>query len=327
MKNNYQRLFIYSTTLLLACLNVLVIPRILDLPAIAITKSPKATADDLVQQKADGSRSDANPEEKKATEEPDAKKELEKATKRKAAEASNSQMTWQILNGLAILLHVLEVAGLVGVFIILKKYNDKMESRRHEIKQLERNIIVLEEKPKAQVSNHSSSIPTLVSRLDRMENQISSLKNSLSTNSFQQSQPSRSLPPAPSAMKSSGYAFLDLYKQNPDACKSQYSVIKVSENEENIQKRWDGQQQDIILEESRRGNYWLIDERGTTYLVPASNLRITEANMGTVRELFDCENYTPNYSSVDIVQPAIVKAQPGISQRWKLYQKGVLAFV
>jgi hypothetical protein len=353
MKNNYHRLFIYSTTLLLACLNVPVTPRILDLPAIAIEQTPtetlpqKASADAKERRKADAKakkkeaeaeaqQKEAEATEKKATEEADAKQKLEETAKQKAAEASNSRMIGQILNGLAILLHVLEVAGLVGVFIILKKYNDRVERRKYEIKQLEKKITALEENPKTQsntpVSNQFSSIPTnLAFRVDRMESQISSLQNSLSANSTQQqgysSQPSRSLPPAPPAMKSSGYAFLDLYKQNPDACKSQYSAIKVSENEENFQKRWDGQQQDIILEENRRGNYWLIDEHGTTYLVPAPNLRITEANMDTVGELFDCENYTPNYSNVNIIRPAIIKAQPGINQRWKSYQKGVLAFV
>ena len=254
MKNNYHRLFIYSTTLLLVVLNIPAIPIIFDLPAMAVAETAKEKAkaekekikaEKLKEEEAAGVK--LKEETKLRDEETAAAAKLKEEAKLNAA---NSRMIGQILNGLAIFLHIVEVAGLVILFLTLKKSNEQKDDR---IDELNEKISSLKEEHKTKnnvpVFNKSESVPAhLTYRLDEMARQITALQNRSGSSSQQQpysSQPPRSLPPAPPAMRLSGYAFLDLYKQNPEACKSQYSAIRVSENEENIQKRWDGQQQDI----------------------------------------------------------------------------------
>ena len=305
-------------------------PIIVDLPAIAQTRTP------TVPTTSPKPTDEPDPNVAKPTsgtpERKDSKPALTNPGK-PPLENSNFSI-WSILSWLAIILHLLEIGGLACLVMAMVKLQKSDKKKTQQLLNISENLTSFEgeliTKNNSRQSNNSDSVAQLIFRLNEMDRQITSLQQNRSGSSSQQqtysSQQHRALPPAPPAMRSSGYPFLDLYKQNPDACKSRYSAIRVSENEENFQKRWGGQQQDVILEISRKGNYWLIEERDTIYLVPIPNLRITEAIMGTVRELFDCENYIANYSSVNIIQPAIVKAQPGIDRRWKPYQKGVLEF-
>jgi hypothetical protein len=124
----------------------------------------------------------------------------------------------------------------------------------------------------------------------------------------------------------SRYPFLDLYHRSPDSFKQQYQPTAVSEAQENLEQRWAGNTQEIVLKEDPRGNYWLFQDGTTTYLLPSSKFKANEFNMRTAGNLFEHTGYYPNPNTTNVVRPVTVVLQPGADRRWKLDQKGALAF-
>jgi len=100
-------------------------------------------------------------------------------------------------------------------------------------------------------------------------------------------------------------------------------AIKVSINQEHISTA----KENILLTESRNGNYWIIGrEDGTYWLLPKSKLKINPYNINTVQSLFECQSYQQGESQEFILQkPARVSILPN-GQEWKLEEKGVLDF-
>lgn len=124
----------------------------------------------------------------------------------------------------------------------------------------------------------------------------------------------------------SNYFFLDVYYQSFERFKDKYSPILVSEDAEGFGNRWSGKQQEIILSENQRGNYWIFNEANITYLIPKPRLKLNDKNMYTAGSLFECNSYTPDYNHIIIARPAIVSFQFGSTQKWKLEKNGVLEF-
>lgn len=236
-----------------------------------------------------------------------------------------------ILSGLSGLLHLLEIAGLVWAYLKIQQLTEKSRDSRSQIKSLTDRLSASEQKQKAQgdqlktISAEAANARNLTSRMNAIE-QASSPQRYSGDAGY--ASPGYNLP-SPEAAKApipSEYPFLDTYRQSSDNFKNKYVPKVVSEDADNMRKRRSGDYQEIILGEDRQGNYWLFNDGNTTYLIPSPKLKVNDLNIRTAGGLFTCENYTPGYQHVNIVRPAIVSAQLGGNERWKLEQKGLLDF-
>ena len=127
---------------------------------------------------------------------------------------------------------------------------------------------------------------------------------------------------APSVSSSSHSLVGDNYDQ--DARSS--SLIEVSPTEESLANREMGGTDPIVLKNKRRGYYEVYLDGNYHCLVPSQNFRINQNNYKSVEDLFECQNYDPNYSdSYIVIRPAVVYPLAG-GQTWQLQQRGVLRF-
>jgi hypothetical protein len=236
-----------------------------------------------------------------------------------------------ILGSLSGLFHLLEIAGLVWAYLKIQQLTEKSRDSRSQIKSLTDRLGASEQKQKAQgdqlksISSESANSRNLTSRISAIEKAAQRKSNDIGY-----AEPAYNLP-SPGLEKAvaipSPYPFLDTYRRSSDNFKNQYSPKIVSEDADNLQKRWSGDHQEIILGEDRSGNYWLFNEGSAIYLIPSPKLKVNDMNMRTAGSLFDCNNYTPGYQSMIVVRPAIVSSQLGANERWKLEQKGILEFI
>jgi hypothetical protein len=245
-------------------------------------------------------------------------------------DGNDSSLIPLIVGGVSGLLHLLEIAGLVWGYLKVNQLSEKNRDSRSQIKSLTDRLSASEQKQKSQgeqlkaIGSEAANARNLTSRMNAIE-QASQRKS----NDIGYADPNYNLPSpgvAKAAAAPSLYPFLDTYRQSSDNFKNQYSPKIVSEDADNLQKRRAGDYQEIILGEDRQGNYWLFNDGSTTYLIPSPKLKINDLNIRTAGALFTCENYTPGYQHINIVRPAIVSAQTGMGERWKLEQKGVLEF-
>lgn len=127
---------------------------------------------------------------------------------------------------------------------------------------------------------------------------------------------------APSVSSSSHSLGGDNYDQ--DARSS--SLIEVSPTEESLANREMGGTDPIVLKNKRRGIYGVYLDGNYHCLVPSQNFRINQNNYKSVEDLFEFQNYDPNYSdSYTLILPAVVYPLAG-GQTWQLQQRGVLRF-
>ncbi len=240
-----------------------------------------------------------------------------------------SPFPW-ILGGLSGLIHLLEIAGLVWAYLKIQQLTEKNRDSRSQIKSLTDRLSASEQQQKMQadqlklIGSETAKTRNLTSRMNAIE-QASQRKS----NDIGYAEPADNLPSfglEKAAVAPSAYPFLDTYRRSTDSFKNQYSPKIVSEDANNLQKRWSGDHQEIILGEDRSGNYWLFNENSAIYLIPSPKLKVNDMNMRTAGSLFDCNNYTPGYQTMTIIRPAIVSSQLGANERWKLEQKGILEF-
>jgi hypothetical protein len=236
-----------------------------------------------------------------------------------------------ILSSLSGLLHLLEIAGLVWAYLKIQQLTEKNRDSRSQIKSLTERLGASEQKQKTQgdqlklIGSEAANARNLTSRMNAIEQASQRKSNDISYADPAYNLPSPGLEKAAAATPSP-YPFLDTYRRSSDNFKNQYSPKIVSEDADNLQKRWSGDHQEIILGEDRSGNYWLFNEGSAIYLIPSPKLKVNDMNMRTAGSLFDCNNYTPGYQSMTVVRPAIVSSQLGANERWKLEQKGILEF-
>ena len=120
----------------------------------------------------------------------------------------------------------------------------------------------------------------------------------------------------------SNYSGLDSY--HSDSRPS--SLIEVYPTEESLANRLRGSREPTILESKRRGIYGVYLDGNYHCLVPSQNFRINQNNYKSVEDLFECQNYDPNYSdSYTVIRPAVVYPLAG-GKTWQLQQRGVLRF-
>jgi hypothetical protein len=114
------------------------------------------------------------------------------------------------------------------------------------------------------------------------------------------------------------------YNQNTRALLK--SVAVVSETEESINNRRLGSSQPVVIAESRKGNYCIINEAGVNYMVPKENLKVNQYNYNTMEVLFECRGYQPGYSrnNFQLLKPA--RVTPTSDGKWQLMEPGILQF-
>lgn len=217
-------------------------------------------------------------------------------------------------------LHAIELLGLVTFMIFLRDVNRKSKERDQKASE---KIVALENGLR-ELTNQQRNLDASISGLKKSTAQAREMDRNFSASGL--ASPRSEQAPV-NLIVNSEYPFLDSYQKSTDAFKHQYSPTTVSEDAENLQRRWAGEQQEIILGADRQGNYWLLRVAETTYLLPSPKLKVNDMNLRTAGGLFECANYHPGYRTMQVVKPAIVSAQSGMgNQRWKLEQKGVLEF-
>jgi hypothetical protein len=112
----------------------------------------------------------------------------------------------------------------------------------------------------------------------------------------------------------------------PSVSSSSHSPIEVSPTEESLANRLRGNSEPIVLENKRRGHYEVYFDGNYHCLVPSQHFRINQNNYKSVEDLFECQNYDPNYfDHYTVIHPAVVFPLAG-GQTWQLQQRGILRF-
>ena len=138
--------------------------------------------------------------------------------------------------------------------------------------------------------------------------------------------PETQMNPQTSANQYSGSSGLQLiltYQQNPRLLSR--NAIEVRETEQSIDQRRLGGGQGAILQKTRRGKYWILNEGGIDYVVPKNNIKINEYNLNTVANLFECQGYRSGYSGFQLIKPARVSVISR-GEVWQLVERGILQF-
>lgn len=328
MKNTYQHLLIYPTVLL-TCLSLSVGTVIQATPTHAQSATTPQSGTTGRNRNRSASSSPSSTESPTTSTSPSKSPTDAAATEKPAPTPlpaqKDSASFATFLPWISGFLHILEFAGLGGLLYLLNRAKNDSAVR-------ERKLL-------GKIANLDKSFKEQDISVRNLDSNLSAVKKQAAQIQVSQQQQARDLPSPQSygvAQPAAGsadpiarseYPFLDLYKQSPESFKSQYSPTVVSESEENLQKRWGGDQSEIILGADRRGNYWLFSEGSKIYLIPNPKLNIIDANMRTVGSIFNCINYSPNYRSFSIVKPAIVSLHMSATeQQWKLETKGSLEF-
>ena len=115
---------------------------------------------------------------------------------------------------------------------------------------------------------------------------------------------------------------VEVYNESPSSLVSK--AVKVAVKQESITAN---NNDSIILASIGNGNYWIIYDVDINYwLLPKAKLRIDQYRYETVKLLFDCNDYEPEYHSFELAKPAQVSILANNSE-WKLEKRGVLKFI
>jgi hypothetical protein len=120
-----------------------------------------------------------------------------------------------------------------------------------------------------------------------------------------------------------GLQLILTYQQNPRLLSR--NAIEVWETDQSIDQRRLGGGQGAILQKTRRGMYWILNEGGIDYVVPKNNIKINEYNLNTVANLFECQGYGSGDSGFQLIKPARVSAISRC-EGWQVVERGVLQF-
>ena len=175
---------------------------------------------------------------------------------------------------------------------------EEIEKISNRVGDLENNILVNERANRKMVSNPSSgfseTIDTCLESSPQTQNPISLEESNLAKR----------------------------YNRDRDAFSQQ--AINVTATEESLTKLRIGSSSRVIFEKNRRGNYSIIKENGTEYLVPSNTLRLNQHNYKAIEDFFDCKNLQLE-GNFELLKPARVSALPG-GETWQLEERGILQF-
>ncbi|GGA57910.1 zinc ribbon domain-containing protein [Okeania sp. KiyG1] len=104
------------------------------------------------------------------------------------------------------------------------------------------------------------------------------------------------------------------------------NAITVSATEESIDNSRLGVGQPV-LKPKRRGNYWILKQGTSQYLVPSDTIKFNEYSNETLEKLFECqsansEGYKDNF---ELLKPAKVSSIG--EEKWQLSERGKLEFI
>lgn len=82
-----------------------------------------------------------------------------------------------------------------------------------------------------------------------------------------------------------------------------------------------------VLEKKRRGNYWILKQGGSQYLVPSDTININEYSIDTLKNLFECQgvNSEGSKGKFELLKPAKVSSIG--EEKWQLSELGKLKFI
>jgi hypothetical protein len=229
-----------------------------------------------------------------------------------------------------LLLNGLEIAGIGGLFWLMNQHKKSADAKTKTLaKELKAALEKLHEQG-IKVDRANQDLVQANKRIDNIKpapiTQAYVPSNTQPYPQFDQAQAAVPSPAKPPVAKSN-YNFLDEYNRHQESFAQQYFPTVVSEDADNINERRSGDSNDVILGENSRGNYWLVSENNKIYLVPKPKIKIQEHNIRTVRELFDCTTFDPDYQSFSVVEPALVSVYASASGlKWRVDRKGELKF-
>ncbi|MCA2642490.1 MAG: hypothetical protein IM467_17530 [Microcystis sp. M137S2] len=87
-----------------------------------------------------------------------------------------------------------------------------------------------------------------------------------------------------------------------------------------------GGSEPIVLENKRRGIYGVYLDGNYHCLVPSQYFRINQWNYKSVEDLFEFQNYDPNYSDCYTVIHHAVVYPLADGKTWQLQLRGILEF-
>jgi len=206
----------------------------------------------------------------------------------------------------------------------------QLESINSNIKNIEQNQEQLATKNQENFSRSQEEIEKISNRVGDLENNIRvnerANRKMVSNQSSYPSETSVSYPELspqtqnPISLEESNLA--RKYNDNRDAFSQQ--AINVTATEDSLTKLEIGISSGVIFEKNRRGNYSIIKENGTEYLVPSNNLRLNQHNYKTIEDFFDCNNLQLE-GNFELLKPARVSALPG-GETWQFEERGILQF-
>jgi hypothetical protein len=250
-----------------------------------------------------------------------------RSTETTTVSTSSSGFPWGIISGV---LHVVEIAGIGGLFWLMTKNKKSADSKA---KTLAKEVKAANEKLKEQDLQIKRNEQDLVAINKRIDNFKSAPVTAAYMPNKAQPYPQFDESPVPTPQAAapnipkSNYKFLDDYNRNQESFTQKYFPTVVSEDADNINERRAGDSNDVILGENSRGNYWLVKEGSKIYLIPKPKMKIQEHNIRTVRELFDCATFDPDYQGFSVAEPALVSVYPAASGlKWRVDRKGELKF-
>ena len=82
-----------------------------------------------------------------------------------------------------------------------------------------------------------------------------------------------------------------------------------------------------VLEKKRRGNYWILKQGSSQYLVPSDTININEYSIDTLKKLFECQgvNSEGSKGKFELLKPAKVSSIG--EEKWQLSEPGKLEFI
>ena len=117
--------------------------------------------------------------------------------------------------------------------------------------------------------------------------------------------------------------FVETYNQDKNSIADKAKAM-VAETQESLNRRRSGSSDIVTLENTTQKKYCIIEEDSDYYLIPHAKIKIDEYNRTTLESLFDCTNFTSEYSDFQLVKPA--KVSQLSSETWELEEKGQLDF-
>jgi hypothetical protein len=118
------------------------------------------------------------------------------------------------------------------------------------------------------------------------------------------------------------------YSRNSGDFERNYISKIATITKDTINSIWRSENKVVILTEADSGNYWIIECESICYLVPFYPLSYVNQNSYKIfNMIFECENYTPDYQGIQLIEAAIVTKEDNSNSRtWRLQQQGKLVF-